>query len=37
MKYVGFLCGINVGGHNIIKKEELQKIFVFLGFTNVST
>lgn len=36
-RYVAFLRGINVGGHNIIKKETLQNAFTSLGFTNVST
>ena len=36
-RYVAFLRGINVGGHNIIKKETLQNAFTSLGFTDVST
>ncbi len=36
-KYVAFLRAINVGGHNVVKMEKLRKIFVYLGFTNVST
>jgi uncharacterized protein (DUF1697 family) len=36
-KYVAFLRGINVGGHSIIKMEELRKAFESLGFRNVKT
>jgi uncharacterized protein (DUF1697 family) len=36
-RYVAFLRGINVGGHNIVKKEKLLEAFVSLGFKNVST
>jgi uncharacterized protein (DUF1697 family) len=35
--YIAFLRGINVGGHKLIKMEELNKIFVSLGFKNVKT
>jgi uncharacterized protein (DUF1697 family) len=34
--FVAFLRAINVGGHNAVKKEKLQEIFVSLSFTNVS-
>jgi uncharacterized protein (DUF1697 family) len=36
-KYAAFLRGINVGGHKIIKMEELKKTFEALGFENVKT
>ena len=35
-KFVAFLRGINVGGHNTVKNEELQEAFVSMGFTNIS-
>jgi uncharacterized protein (DUF1697 family) len=35
-KYVAFLRGINVGGRNIVKKEELQEAFISLGYRRVS-
>lgn len=35
--YIAFLRGINVGGHKLIKMEELTGIFVSLGFKNVKT
>jgi len=37
MKYVAFLRGINVGGHNKIKMETLREMFAALGFENVKT
>ena len=37
MKYLALLRGINVGGNAIIKMDQLQKIFVKNGFTNVRT
>ena len=37
MKYVAFLRGINVGGHNKIKMETLRAIFAALGFSQVKT
>ncbi len=37
MKYVAFLRGINVGGHKLIKMEELNSIFVSFGLKNVKT
>jgi len=37
MQYVAFLKGINVGGHNLISKENLQATFTKQGFQNVST
>ncbi len=36
-RYVAFLRGINVGGHKIVKKEQLQEAFASLGFKEVST
>ena len=35
LRYVALLRGINVGGHRMIKKEELQAIFEACGFTDV--
>ncbi len=37
MKYIAFLRGINVGGHNKIKMETLREVFAALGFQNVKT
>lgn len=37
MKYVAFLRGINVGGHNKIKMETLREMFAALGYINVKT
>jgi uncharacterized protein (DUF1697 family) len=37
MKYVALLRGINVGGNNIIKMDELRKMFEEMGFSNVKT
>jgi uncharacterized protein (DUF1697 family) len=37
MKYVAFLRGINVGGHNKIKMETLRETFAALQFENVKT
>ena len=37
LQYCAFLRGINVGGHSVIKMEELRKSFEELGFTNVKT
>ena len=36
-RYVIFLRGVNVGGHNVVKKEDLKKAFTSLGLKNVST
>jgi uncharacterized protein (DUF1697 family) len=33
--YVAFLRGINVGGHNIVPKVKLLKVFVSQGYQNV--
>ncbi len=35
-KYVAFLRGINVGGHNTVHREKLKEAFVSLGYQNVS-
>ncbi len=35
--YVAFLQGINVGGHALVKMQDLQKLFLSLGFTNIKT
>jgi uncharacterized protein (DUF1697 family) len=37
MKYVALLRGINVGGNNIIKMEDLRITFEKAGYTNVAT
>jgi uncharacterized protein (DUF1697 family) len=37
MKYVALLRGINVGGHNKIKMEELREMFSSLGFEDVKS
>ena len=37
MKFLALLRGINVGGNNIISKEELRQLFIDLGFENVRT
>ena len=37
MKYVAFLRGINVGGHNKIKMVTLREMFAALGYKNVKT
>jgi uncharacterized protein (DUF1697 family) len=36
-KYLVLSRGINVGGNNIIKMDELKKLFEEAGFTNVLT
>ena len=36
-RYIALLRGINVSGRNIIKMDELKKIFENLGFSNVKT
>jgi uncharacterized protein (DUF1697 family) len=35
--YIGFLRGINVGGHKVIKMSELKSIFDAMQFQNVRT
>ena len=37
IKYLALLRGINVGGNNIIKMDELKKLFENLKFSNVKT
>ena len=37
VRYVALLRGINVGGHRMIKKEELTEIFEGAGVTDVQT
>ncbi len=37
MKYVAFLRGINVGGHNKIKMETLRESLAALDYKNVKT
>ena len=34
---ISMLRGINVGGHNKIKMEELRKVYESLGFQNITT
>jgi uncharacterized protein (DUF1697 family) len=36
-KYIAFLRGINVGGHKVIKMEDLNALFTSLKFKNVKT
>ena len=36
-KYIGFLRGINVGGHKLIKMDDLREIFLSMGLSNVWT
>jgi uncharacterized protein (DUF1697 family) len=36
-KYVALLRGINVGGHTLLKMEELRKALESLGFRHVKT
>jgi uncharacterized protein (DUF1697 family) len=37
LRYVALLRGINVGGHRMVKKEELADIFASAGLTDVVT
>ncbi len=37
MIYIAFLRGINVGGHKLIKMNELTRLVSGFGFKNVST
>src|SRR6187551_1759789 len=37
IRYVALLRGINVGGHRMIRKDELQAIFEGCGFSDVKT
>lgn len=36
-RYLALLRGINVGGHNIISKDDLKRCFENLGMSNVRT
>jgi uncharacterized protein (DUF1697 family) len=36
-KYIAFLRAINVGGHNIVKMDDLKKLFIMAGYKNVET
>jgi uncharacterized protein (DUF1697 family) len=36
-KYLAFLRGINVGGHKVIKMDDLRKMFILMGLSNVKT
>jgi uncharacterized protein (DUF1697 family) len=36
-KYAAFLRGINVGGHHIVKMEELRAVLSSIGLENVKT
>lgn len=36
-KFAAFLRGINVGGHHIVKMEDLRQMFASLSFENVKT
>jgi uncharacterized protein (DUF1697 family) len=36
-RYVALLRGINVGGRNLIKMDQLSKVFASSGFKNVRT
>ncbi len=35
--YISILRGINVSGYNLIKTDELYKLYFKLGFTNIKT
>lgn len=37
IKYVAFLRGINVGGHHIVKMEDLRRTFASMNLENVKT
>jgi uncharacterized protein (DUF1697 family) len=37
INYLALLCGINVGGNNIIKMDALKTLFEGLGLTGVTT
>jgi uncharacterized protein (DUF1697 family) len=37
IKYIALLRGINAGGRNIIKMDELKRIFEEIGFSDVTT
>lgn len=37
IKYLALLRAVNVGGHNIIKMDDLKNLFISLGYKNVET
>lgn len=37
MQYIAFFRGINVGGRNIVKMEDLKQLFLTLGVCDVRT
>lgn len=37
MTYLALLRGINVGGNNKVSMDDLKKVFLSLGFSDVST
>lgn len=37
MKYVAFFRGINVGGKNKVKMDDLKKMFAECGFADIKT
>lgn len=37
MRYIALLRGINVGGNNIIKMEDLRACFVAMGYSHIKT
>lgn len=37
IKFAAFLRGVNVGGHHIVKMEDVRRIFASMGFENVKT
>ncbi len=37
MKYAALLRGINVGGKNIVRMEDLRSVFKTAGFTHIDT
>ncbi len=37
IRYVALLRGINVGGRNLIKMQDLARVFTQMGFKNVRT
>ncbi len=36
-EYAAFLRGVNIGGRNKISMKDLKRLFIDLGFSNVST
>jgi uncharacterized protein (DUF1697 family) len=37
MTFISILRGINVAGHNMIKMDALRKIYIDLGYKNITT